>query len=80
MNQSLSFCVQIFVTAFVMTSFNNNLQGRFNELQPEHILEGTHLSVAKSAQPPEGGEDGGAKEGGGEEAGGNIPSHIGDDL
>ena len=63
-----------------MTSLNTHLQGRFNELQPEHILEGANLSVAKPAQPPEVRENGGAKEGGGEETGGNIPSHIGDDL
>ena len=63
-----------------MTFLNNNLQGRFNELQPKHILEGTNLSVAKSAKPSERGEDGGDKEGGGEETGRNISSHIGDDL
>ena len=63
-----------------MTFLNNNLQGRFNELQPKYILEGTNLSVAKSTKPSERGEDGGDKEGGGEKTGGNISSHIGDDL
>ena len=63
-----------------MTFLYNHLQGRFNELQPKHILEGTNLSVAKSTKSSERGEDGGDKEGGGEETGGNISSHIGDDL
>ena len=69
MNQSYSFSVD-FWNSMCLDFLNNNLQGRFNELQPKYILEGTNLSVAKSAKPSERGEDGGFEEGGGGEEGG----------